>query len=432
LPPYELGSCVDSTTITLRPDPAQVPTVFAPLTIHATVRSSRPVNGTAQITLDGASCTATLNTSGTGSCTLTPLSAGARQIQGSYDTAASANVPIQIAKATSSTNLATDPSTTTAGALANFVTTLTGTPTASRGPTGSVTVQGADGEVVCEAEVGTSQVGTCTARLNEPGGFVFTATYAGDDYYEASTSPPWTHVVGVPLAVRGKGRVGVRYDTRDSAPCQTAGFGAAPFCDDEQTGPFDVSVSDTVSYPGVGSFTISASARGGAVLAGTPANGTYTGYFQANLKNPPVYGATSSAGNGWVLDIVVAQPSTYVLDIDLSIQKNAPSPTQCAAVLIAAFQYLEDGDVEDGQGLGVGAGGNCGSVHNWPASNSQTFRGTLPAGTYRLFMRSGDPPYPDPEDWSISNTEFGRPMAIYDSGTMDVTGTMSLTINQIP
>ncbi len=432
LPPYELGNCIQGTTMTLRLDPEQTPTVFAPLTVHAQVRSSRPMGGDVQITLDGASCSATVTASGAGSCTLTPRTAGTRQVEGVYGSSATAHIPVEIAKASSSTHLSSDPSTTMVGDFVNFVATLTGTSGAERGPTGRVTVRDANGVLVCEAEVGTSQVGTCTARLDTAGAFVFTATYAGDDHYEPSTSAPWTHVVGEPLDVRGKGRVSVGYDTRDSAPCQIFGLGSPPSCRQEQTGAFNVGVSDTVTYPNVGSYTISASARGGAVLDGTVSNGTYTGFYEAHLRNPVLSGATTQAGNGWVLDIVVPRRSNYTLEIDLAIEKNAPSPNQCAAVLIAAFQYLIDGDVEDGQGIGVGAGGNCGSVHNWPAANSQTFQGTIRAGTYRLFMRSGDPIYPDPEDWSISNTEFGSPMMIRDAGTMHVNGTISLTLHELP
>ena len=47
-------------------------------------------------------------------------------------------------------------------------------------------------------------------------------------------------------------------------------------------------------------------------------------------------------------------------------------------------------------------------------------------------MSSEDPRYPDAEDWGISNIEFGGPMAIYGPGTMDVLGTISLKIQELP
>jgi hypothetical protein len=418
--------------MTLRLEPSQTPTVFAPLTIFATVQSSSPQSGSVQIRLGAASCSASLSASGAASCTLIPLAAGAQFVDASLGTAVTANLPVEIAKAVSSTNLLSDPAATEAGSLANFKVMLTGTPGATRGPTGRVTVTNEDGAAVCEVEVDTSGAGSCLTRLTEAGAFVFTASYGGDDYYEPSTAARWTHIVGEALAVRGKGRVAVVYDTRDSAPCQLFGTGSAPFCSEVQTGSFDVGVADTVTYPGIGSFKISASARGGATRSGTLESSTYTGFFQAHLETPALDGATSEAGNGWVLDLVVPRPSTYELRINLSIRKNFTPASVCRAVLIAAFQYLVDGDVEDGQGLGAGGGGNCGSRHNWPAEREQVFTGTLPTGTYRLFMSSQDPVYPDAEDWGISNSEFGRPLSISDTGWMDVSGAISLTLNPIP
>ncbi len=433
LPPYELGNCIRGTTMTLRLDPEETPTVFAPLTIHAQVRSSRPMGGDVEITLGGVSCTATLNASGTGSCTLTPLTAGAREVEGVYGDLATAHIPVEIAKAISSTHLSSDPESTLTGEFANFIATLTGAPDAERGPTGRVTVRDANDQLICEAEVGTSQVGTCAHRFDEAGAYVLTATYAGDDHYEPSTSAAWTHVVGEPLEVQGKGYAAVAYDTRGVEPCQIFGSGSAPHCQAEQSGAFNVAVSDTVVYPDVGSFTVGASARGGAVLDGTVSRGTYTGFIDLHMRNPThISGVWSGAGNGWMLEIVVPRSSAFELEIDLSIEKNAPNADDCSAVLLAALQYMDGRWVEDAWGVGVGAGGTCGSTHNWPAANQQTFQGTLRAGTYRLFMRSGDATYPDPIDWGIASPEFGSRMSLGGPGTLDANGTVSLTLQELP
>ena len=152
--------------------------------------------GTVTVSDGAVSCFASV---ATGTCTLTPSSAGAKTLTATY--AGDANFSGSVSSGVSQTvNLAAttaaitshlpDPSTVGQLVAVNF--TVTATAPGSGTPTGNVTVS--DGVNSC---IGAVASGTCSVALATPGARTLTATYAGDANFAGSVSAGAGHTVGM-------------------------------------------------------------------------------------------------------------------------------------------------------------------------------------------------------------------------------------------
>jgi hypothetical protein len=144
----------------------------------------------------GNTCTVTL-AAGAGSCNLTSTSAGAKTLTATYGgdsnfNGSSDTEAHQVDKANTTTTITSDaPDPSVVGEAVPINYSVTANSPGSGTPTGNVTVTASTGET-CTATVA---AGTCSITFNSPGLRSLTASYAGDNDYNASTSVPETHNV---------------------------------------------------------------------------------------------------------------------------------------------------------------------------------------------------------------------------------------------
>jgi hypothetical protein len=167
-----------------------------PVAVTFTVNSSGGTP-TGNVTVsDGAeTCTGTV---GSGSCSLTPSTAGGKTLTATYAGdanfagSASAGVSQTVNAASTTTSItAHTPNPSAVGQSVNITFTVAANAPGSGTPTGTVTVT--DGTFGCSASVAT---GSCGIAFGTAGGRTLTATYAGDGNYASSTSAGAIQSVG--------------------------------------------------------------------------------------------------------------------------------------------------------------------------------------------------------------------------------------------
>jgi hypothetical protein len=185
--------------------------LFSPLAVAVNVvappNGSSPApapTGLVQATLDGAHCTATIDSAGNGSCNLTPTTSGARTLalqylgDSNYPAGAVISQPLDVALAKAEVTLTFTPNPISFASTITFNFTVTPSPQsiAPPTPTGSVTVM-AFGLNPCASTIDGSGHGSCTFAMTSLPNFLtvghpftlMTATYSGDGNYLSAVAP---------------------------------------------------------------------------------------------------------------------------------------------------------------------------------------------------------------------------------------------------
>ena len=196
--------------VTVTPQAAAV--LFSSLTVGVQVSppssgvpsgTSLP-SGSVTLTLDGSSCMATLDSNGTGSCSVTPGTPGARSLTYSYsgDTNYMATIPasqsIDVALADTVTTLSASPMNVLAGSSVTFNTAVAPSPPGSGSqplPTQTIAIKDESGTTVCDITLDPTATGSCTYTEPLVATHAYTASYSGDANYNPSSSQPVTVTV---------------------------------------------------------------------------------------------------------------------------------------------------------------------------------------------------------------------------------------------
>jgi hypothetical protein len=168
-------------------------------TVTATVAAASPAagtpGGTVVISAGSLTCSATL-AAGSGSCALTPLSAGTLNLTATYGGNASFNTGTgnhahTVNKAATSIAITSDtPDPSEIGQAYTVTVALAVTAPGAGTPTGSIGVS--DGSATCSI---TLPATTCALTSTTSGNKTLVAVYAGDASFLTSTSPGVSHVV---------------------------------------------------------------------------------------------------------------------------------------------------------------------------------------------------------------------------------------------
>jgi large repetitive protein len=177
-----------SVTVTVSPNPTLFGTA---VTVTATVLpavSGSPGGSVSVTDTTGASCTITL-VNATGTCQLTPASAGPDTLTATYAgdgkfNSSSGTVVLQVAKGNTTTTVTSSPNPATLNQPITVSFTVVANSPAVGTPTGTVTVTDTTG-ASCSATL-TSGKGSCSLTPKAVGSDTVTATYAGDTNFNTS------------------------------------------------------------------------------------------------------------------------------------------------------------------------------------------------------------------------------------------------------
>jgi hypothetical protein len=196
-----LGNC-KLLTRTLITVPTEGPTLFEPLSIqvvvepyHADKAGDRVPAGRVSVELVGGErCVATLDPTGTGSCSITAGSpAGDRAISAQFEgdsnfAGSTAIVPIQLAKADTRTDVTPVPGTAAVGDVVTFNVAVSAVPDRGVIPPGTVEIRDSSGTGLCSAQLDVvTGRGSCVATIGTTGDLQVVAYYLGDDLFEVSS-----------------------------------------------------------------------------------------------------------------------------------------------------------------------------------------------------------------------------------------------------
>ena len=326
-----------TTTITSHaPDPS---VVGQGITVSVGVSAQFAVPAGSVTVSDGSvNCTIPTLVNGTGSCTLTPSTAGTKTLtatytpsSGNFTASTSAGVAHTVnpaAPVVAITSHAPDPSVTGEGITVNV--TVTG---AGATPTGSVTVTATTGESCTIASLANG-AGSCSIAFATATGRTLTASYGGDANYSPASSSPVSHTVNPAatiLAVTGDApdpsSVGQAYTV-------TWTFGVASPGSGTPTG--SVTVSDgqggscsAPATPGAGSCSLTSTVAGNLTLtASYPGDGNYLG-SSGTEPHQVTAGSSSTAITGHnPVSSVVGQLVTF----DVTVTGAGPTPTGTVTV----------------------------------------------------------------------------------------------------
>lgn len=178
------------TTATVTPEPS---VVGLPYTVNVTVAAQAPGTGTptGEVLVsanDGTSCTVAALVAGSGSCQITPTTAGSKQVTATYGStanyaASTVMVAHTVNQGTTSTTINSDSPDPSVVGQPYTVTWTVAVTTGAGTPSGTVTVSDGLGDS-CTGSVPT---GSCQLTGRSAGGRTLTATYAGDTNFTGSS-----------------------------------------------------------------------------------------------------------------------------------------------------------------------------------------------------------------------------------------------------
>jgi hypothetical protein len=209
---YDIGtaplgaSCSPQPSVTATPQGSGI--LFTSLTVSVVVTppssgvasGTPPPTGQVKISLDGDQCLATIDSSGAGTCSVTPSQAGTRSLgyqysgDSNYQASAPASQPLDVALAQVLVTLAGTPNPVIVGNTTTFTFVLSPSPDNGTNPlpTGTVSVVDETSTPLCSADVGTTATGSCTYAYSSAGTHSLTAVYGGDGHYVAKHSAIYT------------------------------------------------------------------------------------------------------------------------------------------------------------------------------------------------------------------------------------------------
>jgi hypothetical protein len=179
--------------------PGESAVVFSPLTVAVSVvavpgGASAAPTGVVQVGLDGATCQAVIDSTGSGSCTLTPSIVGTRSLTYQYQgdanfpagSAVSQSLNVALAQDLLSLAESPNPASTASGLNFNFSISPEPVNAAAPLPTGTVTVYSENGnQTSCTATLDNTAAGVCTIAAPPFGYTTIQAVYSGDANYAA-------------------------------------------------------------------------------------------------------------------------------------------------------------------------------------------------------------------------------------------------------
>ena len=208
LEPEALGSlCSQPAVVSAAPNRAAA--LLSPVTLAVKVAppaSGAVPTGNVAVMLDGAACTAALDATGKGSCSLIPSVPGSRtftfQYSGDSNYPASPVVQqgLAVPLAQSAVALTMLPALANTASIFTFDYAVSPSPANGQTPlpTGSVTILGQGNQTVCTVAIAPSGMGTCTSPYQPPVSgvpFAYTAYYSGDANYSPATSNAVTSTI---------------------------------------------------------------------------------------------------------------------------------------------------------------------------------------------------------------------------------------------
>jgi hypothetical protein len=217
LPATPIGaSCKPQPVATATPGPSPVLYSALPVSVAlsnaaAGLPAGSPMpTGQVQMTLDGDSCLAAIDTTGAGSCSVTPSVIGDRiltfQYRGDsiYEAGAITSIPIAIAKANSHTTLLSDSQSVNTAGPVTFRSTVSASPLTDLGPlpTGTAVVSNGSGSPVCTISFEASTSSSCSYNFAAAATQSFSAVYSGDENYSPSTSNSISITVVPPVILK--------------------------------------------------------------------------------------------------------------------------------------------------------------------------------------------------------------------------------------
>jgi hypothetical protein len=208
LEPKPLGSfCSQPAVVSAGPNRAAA--LLSPVTLAVGVAppaSGAVPSGNVAVMLDGAACTAALDATGKGSCSLIPSVPGSRtftfQYSGDSNYPGSPVVQQGLAVPLAQAAVALTMLPTLANAASIFTFNYAVSPSPANGqmplPTGSVTIVSQEDQTVCTVVIAPSGMGTCSSPYQPPESgvpFAYTAFYSGDANYSPATSNAVTSTI---------------------------------------------------------------------------------------------------------------------------------------------------------------------------------------------------------------------------------------------
>ncbi len=210
LEPRPLGSlCGQPAVVSAGPNRAAA--LLSPVTLAVGVAppaSGAVPTGNVAVMLDGAACTAALDATGKGSCSLVPSVPGSRTFTFQYS--GDSNYPagpvvqqgLAVPLAQAAVALTMLPAIANAASIFTFNYAVSPSPANGQMPlpTGSVTIVSQQDQTVCTVVIAPSGIGTCTSPYQPPEGgsgipFAYMALYSGDANYSPATSNAVTSTI---------------------------------------------------------------------------------------------------------------------------------------------------------------------------------------------------------------------------------------------
>ncbi|MGH9502144.1 MAG: Ig-like domain repeat protein [Terriglobales bacterium] len=364
-----------STTTTITsdsPDPSVVgQLVIINFTVAAVTPGSGTPTGTVTVSDGTQSCSASV---ATGTCSITFTTAGAKSLTASYpgDTnftlsASTPATPHTVTTAATTTTITAhtpNPSLVNQPITVNF--TVTANSPASGTATGNVTVSDGTGDTC----VGTVAAGTCQLTATTSGAKTFTASYATDGNFAASTSAGVSHNVNQAPTITSANSTTFTVGTAGSFTVTASGFPAPTF---SETGPLPGGVTLNTTT-GLLSGTPAANTGGTYPITITASNGispNATQSFTLTVNQAPAVTSANSAG------FIVNQAGSFTV-----MATGFPAPT-----------FSETGALPNGVTLSAAGvlSGTATVTGNFPITLTAS-NGVLPNATQSFTLTVGQPP----------------------------------------